>query len=147
MDCLHQALSHFYICQRKAQKPEEVHIRLVCRVLLWCLISRKGLLQQQEKQDNLRWLYWAPCKALAFPKSFVEMELPLPKYFSFAHSGSCRTTSRQFHHFIETAVSLTCCCWKSTNADLQVKARNHCQEFGKLLMCEQLYPQYSHLLS
>lgn len=28
MDCLHQALSYFYICQGKTQKPEKVQLDL-----------------------------------------------------------------------------------------------------------------------
>lgn len=79
MYCLHQALSHFYICWGKAQNSEKVHIRLICHAFLCCLMTRKGLLQQQEKQDNLRWLYWALCKGLVFPQSSVEIRLPLPK--------------------------------------------------------------------
>lgn len=51
------------------QKPEKVNIRLVCHAFLWCLTTRKGA----------EALYWALCKALVFPQSYVEMELPLPE--------------------------------------------------------------------
>lgn len=44
---------------------------LVCHAFLWWLITRKGT----------EALYWALCKALVFPQSYVEMEFPLPKTF------------------------------------------------------------------
>lgn len=57
------------------KKPSKgVHIRLVFHAFPVCLMTRKRFLQQQEKQE---YLGWALHKALVFPQSPVETELPV----------------------------------------------------------------------
>lgn len=116
MNCLHQALGLLDNYQGKTVKTRNsVHIRLVFHAFLGCLMTRREFCQQQEKQEFPRWLYWALQKALVFPQSPIEMELPVlptPKHFSVVHLSSRRTISRQLHSFIETALSIFCHCWK-----------------------------------
>lgn len=54
-----------------------MHIRLVIHAFSVCLMTRKGFLQLQEKQECLRCLYWALRKVIVFPQSHVETELSL----------------------------------------------------------------------
>lgn len=116
MNCLHQDLCCFDIYWEKKKSRKGMHIRLVIHALSVCLMTRKGFLQLQEKQECLRCLYWALRKAIVFPQSHVETELSSshpPNRFSFAHSGSCRAISRQPHHFIEIALPVISCHWKT----------------------------------
>lgn len=114
-----QSLLHL---PKKNTNPEKVNIRLVCRTFLCCLTTRKGFLLQQEKLDNLRWLYRALCKALVFPESSVETELPLPKTLFFI----CSFTFMQNN--IKAIPSLH---WNSSVSYLQLLEKYKCWSANK----------------
>lgn len=115
----------WHLPRKNIKNRKGVHIRLVFHAFPGCLMTRKGFLQQQEKQAYLRWLCWALYKALVFPQSPVETELPVhPTLQSAFHlliqvhteqyQGSSTTLLKQ--HCVLSAVvgkaQMLICKWK-----------------------------------